>query len=336
MILFDVYHLPQWNFLRSSIHSVEAEERIVCCVDRSKLVSIIRKELNGGTFIHFGSYRNNFGFLSMVFLIIIPRTLWLIYILRKLKVTYVISANYQSNLAARFWGIPNIVFNDDPRKGVIQIARFAANVTYLTKGLKYPGTRELNCLKEWAYLAPKYFSPDRGVLTSMGLSPFGYIMLREVSTETTNYSQQKAGMLITAEVPEGVTVILSLENKKMRAQVPIGWTILEEPVNDIHSLMFFARGFASTGDSMAREAAELGAPSFYSGIRDMGANKVLIDMGLMEQATAEEAIARLCSLKPITDVQAEVNRRQEIRERIAREWDDVNELIQSHLKETKK
>ena len=41
----------------------------------------------------------------------------------------------------------------------------------------------------------------------------------------------------------------------------------QEPIEDIHSLIYYAAGLVSSGDSMAREAALLGVPSYYLGIR---------------------------------------------------------------------
>lgn len=267
----------------------------------------------------------------MLFFIILPRFLWLLYILKKNKVQFVVTANYQANLAAKFWGIPNIVFNDDPRKGVIQIASFAADITYVTKGISFSGATELNCLKEWSYLAPKYLHPNIHALSELHLKPFGYIMVREVSTKTTNYSHQKAGELISIKSNPSYPVVISLEDKSTRNSVPADWIVLEEPVKDIHSLMFYSRGFVSSGDSMAREAAELGVPSYYAGSRDMEANKVLIDLGLMKHRSAQEAWTELNSLPNITDVQNEESNRQAMREKLASDWDDVNDVIKNHL-----
>ena len=44
---------------------------------------------------------------------------------------------------------------------------------------------------------------------------------------------------------------------------------------------YFSKVVISSGDSMAREGAQLGVPSFYCGVRDMFSNRILIDKGLM-------------------------------------------------------
>lgn len=331
MVLFDVYHLPQWNFLKNAIHSIPLDERLVCCVDRSRLAQIIRKELNGGELKILGSYRYNFNKLSMLMLIILPRILRLILIIKKYKIQFVVSANYQSNLAAKICGIPNIVFNDDPRKGVIQIAKFSSDIVYMTKGFSIPGTVELNCLKEWAYLSPRYFRPDPSILIPLGLEPFSYLMLREVSTKTTNYSHQKSDQLINANIGDSKRVIISLEDKSKVSLVPKHWTILQEPLQDIHSLMFFAAAFVSTGDSMAREAAELGVPSFYAGSRQMIANEVLVKKGLLFSGTVDDIITHIESIE-VPNLEREIEHRESIRMKLDSEWEDVNQIIKEHIK----
>ncbi|MCF8461745.1 MAG: hypothetical protein K9G46_13560 [Flavobacteriales bacterium] len=264
-------------------------------------------------------------------LIILPRILRLILIIKKYKIQFVVSANYQSNLAAKICGIPNIVFNDDPRKGVIQIAKFSSDIVYMTKGFSIPGTVELNCLKEWAYLSPRYFRPDPSILIPLGLEPFSYLMLREVSTKTTNYSHQKSDQLINANIGDSKRVIISLEDKSKVSLVPKHWTILQEPLQDIHSLMFFAAAFVSTGDSMAREAAELGVPSFYAGSRQMIANEVLVKKGLLFSGTVDDIITHIESIE-VPNLEREIEHRESIRMKLDSEWEDVNQIIKEHIK----
>ena len=68
-------------------------------------------------------------------------------------------------------------------------------------------------------------------------------------------------------------VLFSLEDKSKRDLYPKEWLLLEEPMEDIHSLIYYCAGLVSSGDSMAREASLLGVPSYYLGIRhNMPAN----------------------------------------------------------------
>ncbi|HKL97017.1 MAG TPA: hypothetical protein VJ856_07080, partial [Paludibacteraceae bacterium] len=75
----------------------------------------------------------------------------------------------------------------------------------------------------------------------------------------------------------------SLEKKDKFKDYPQHWILLNEPVNDIHSLIYYSFGLISSGDSMAREAALLGVPSYYLGIRySMPANAVAADVGSLD------------------------------------------------------
>jgi predicted glycosyltransferase len=65
----------------------------------------------------------------------------------------------------------------------------------------------------------------------------------------------------------------------MAKSFPLDWQLLDEPVEDIHSLIYYSRGLISSGDSMAREAALLGVESYYLGVRDMPANSVASRFG---------------------------------------------------------
>ena len=63
---------------------------------------------------------------------------------------------------------------------------------------------------------------------------------------------------------------------------PKDWILLEEPVEGIHSLIYYSCALISSGDSMAREAALLGVPSYYLGIRyDMPANYAASRLGVL-------------------------------------------------------
>ena len=74
--------------------------------------------------------------------------------------------------------------------------------------------------------------------------------------------------------------MLSLEDKSTKERYPEDWILLEEPVEGIHSLIYYSCALISSGDSMAREAALLGVPSYYLGIRyDMPAKSCCIKAG---------------------------------------------------------
>ena len=111
--------------------------------------------------------------------------------------------------------------------------------------------------------------PNEKVLEAYGVKPKEYIFLREVTVGTINYTGQESGAILGIKdmIPAGMKVLFSLEEKKRRGEYPADWILLQEPIEDIHSLIYYSAGLMSSGDSMAREAALLGVPSYYLGIR---------------------------------------------------------------------
>ena len=138
-----------------------------------------------------------------------------------------------------------------------------------TNGKILPKDKVMPCLKEWAYLNPRTFVPKVEVLEKYGVKPKEYMFLREVSVGTINYAGQASGAILGIKdmIPTGMRVLFSLEEKKRRDEYPADWILLQEPIEDIHSLIYYSAGLVSSGDSMAREAALLGVPSYYLGIR---------------------------------------------------------------------
>ena len=64
---------------------------------------------------------------------------------------------------------------------------------------------------------------------------------------------------------------------------------IRDSTTDLHTLMFHARCVLSTGDTVAREGALLGVPSFYLGSRDLPINRKLINRGRLFWPSSEEA-----------------------------------------------
>ena len=111
--------------------------------------------------------------------------------------------------------------------------------------------------------------------------------------------------------------------KKRRDEYPADWILLQEPIEDIHSLIYYAAGLVSSGDSMAREAALLGVPSYYLGIRySMPANAAASKVAsLQNQRTMgfEEWIGSLP-----TDPEECAKKQDVLRKHIDSEFIDIN------------
>ena len=326
-VLVDIYHLPQFNFFKNAILTFDPEEVDIYCVNRGKLFPVMQHELPGYKINCIGDYKYNNGMFSMVFRIILPRIMTLFARISRRKHRFIITANYQANFVARLKGIPNIAFNDDPRKFVFPLLKFSADEVYLPPfGPEFDDVKKFNALKEWAYLAPNYFSPNVKALGPYGLNPKEYIFIREVSTKTSNYlSQQKDIVLSIAEqFQKDWKVVLSLENKANKSLYPSDWIILEEPVEDIHSLMYYSSVVLSSGDSMAREGAMLGVPSIYAGNRFMPANEILIDMDMLVKLDPEEVVPMI---KGIFDGTKAFKEQEAFRQYLTGHWDDITDLI---------
>lgn len=186
----------------------------------------------------------------------------------------------------------------------------------------------LPVLKEWSYLAPSSFHPDITALAPYNVSPKKYIFLREVSVETMNYIGQQAGCIlhIANLIPKNLKVLFSLEKKDKRHLYPQDWILLQEPLKDVHSLIYYSRGLVSSGDSMAREAAMLGVPSYYLGVRhSMPANETAHEVaGLHNEKTMPiEQWMKQLSL-PEKEL---VERQEQQRKQIGEKFIDIKQYI---------
>ncbi|NND80627.1 MAG: DUF354 domain-containing protein [Maribacter sp.] len=331
-VLIDIYHLPQFNFFRNTILTLDPSEVDIYCVNRGKLLSVVEYELPDYNIICIGDYKHNKGMFSMIFKIIIPRIYKLFKDMNSKKYKFVVTANYQANFVAKLKGIPNVAFNDDPRRFVFPLLKFSADEVFLppfekrSKGVKY-----FNALKEWAYLSPKYFIPMASALEAHNLERKKYIFIREVSTETSNYLSQTQDLIlsISKKIPTTTKVILSLEDKDKASAYPKGWKILKEPVKDIHSLMYFSQIVISSGDSMAREGAMLGVPSIYVGIRDMPANVILIKKDMLLKLEPEALVETTIK---ILKGEMKFQEQDTFRQSLLEEWDDVTNLVLNKIK----
>lgn len=333
-VLIDIYHLPQFNFFKNAILTFTPEEVDVYCVNRGKLLQVIQHELPNYNIKCIGDYKHNKGMYSMIFKIIIPRIFRLYQEIHSSKYKFILTANYQANFIGKLKGIPNIAFNDDPRKFVFPFLKFSADEVYLPPfGTQYKGVKFFNALKEWSYLSPRYFTPDVSALKFYNLEPKNYIFIREVSTKTSNYLNQDQDIILSVadRFPSDLKVVLSLENKENTGNYPKNWIILKEPVTNIHSLMYYSNVVVSSGDSVAREGAMLGVPSIYAGIRDMPANEILIKKGMLLKLNAEEIVPTIVE---VINGGKKFEIQDNFRKSLFDEWDDITALILNKSEQT--
>jgi len=326
-VFLDLYHIPQYNFFRNTIYQLGPDNVDLGCVNRGKLADIIKYECPEYNLYVYGDYKNNNGLLSMTTKIILPRLFSLVRLFKRNKYDLVGTAHYQANMAAHFLGIHNFSILDDPRLGVFQIVKLVTSELYLPLfSDKYPNIKKFNALKEWAYLSPKYFKPDSKILDEYKLKEKDYLFIREVATDTSNYLSQDKNLILHLSkiLKDKYKVVLSIENKTIIDFYPKNWIILKEPVSDIHSLMYYSKTVISSGDSMAREGAILGVPSIYCGIREMAANKVMIDKGMLFHKYVKDVPQ---FIDQIINNDVKIEEQDKFREKLEDEWVDVTEFI---------
>lgn len=325
-ILVDISHPAHLNFFKNAIQLLKEEKHdvIITALNRGKLPNILLEELNGFSIKLNGRHRG--GKWSIIFEANILRFLQQLRYVFSKKIDIAISCGSFTTGAIFKYILfkPNIQFDDDPERKVNVFLEKLTSTKLIFPPI-YKGSNKIvivNALKEWAYLSPDYFKPDPDVLQKYGISPKKYIFIREVSTASLNYKFQQSNLVtkIANKFPEKLKVILSLENKSTASQYPESWLILKEPVKDIHSLMYFSRLLISTGDSMAREGSMLGVPSIYCGERDMAANRIMIDKGML---FIKNIIQVPDFIQYIVNNKIGIEGQDNFRESLRSDWDDV-------------
>ncbi|HOH98071.1 MAG TPA: DUF354 domain-containing protein [Candidatus Cloacimonadota bacterium] len=333
-LIIDIGHPAQLNFLKIAIERLALKHTVfVSYLNRGKLPVIMRRELSKFTLVQVGEHRG-----SLYSILVHANFLRLLEFMRFIimnRIDLGINGGVPLGLALKFLGRKHIQFDDDiERKLTIFLEIITSDklivfpdyqVTHISR--KWKNLQFVHSLKEWAYLSPAYYKPDSSIPQAYGLTPGSYIFLREVSNKTVNYMGHESGLICKYQQTIDslqLKVILSLEDKSTQEQYPENWTILQEPVDDIHSLMYFSRYVISSGDSMAREGAMLGVVSIYCGFRDMIANRYIQEFGLLFWVKSEPDMDVVFSNKLIHDQEA-------YRRGLLESWIDVNDLIVSTI-----
>lgn len=334
-VLIDILHPAHINFFKNIADTCEksGHEVVITALNRGKVPAIVQREFPNRPVHIIGRHRGTR--YSIIMEANIGRFLRMLWFFLQHRPTVGLSVgSFVSGFCFKLFNRKNYQVDDDPERFMnVLLEKFTATKLFFPPGVlsDHPKVINFNCLKEWAYLSPRYFQPNEDVLTAYGLEKKQYFFIREVSTGTFNYMGQARNPVagISRDFPEEYRVLLSLEDKSTRDQYPEDWIILQEPVDDIHSLMYYSRAVISSGDSMAREGAMLGVPSIYCGEREMHANQLLIDKGILFHLPIEgtlELIRRLSS-----DDGLPGKDQAEIRQELLTEWDDINQLLMREI-----
>ena len=332
-ILFDIKHPAQLNLFKGISKELRDEnwDVTICYLQRGKLPGIIKKEYPGFNTVAVGS--SNGTKWSILWDGNIKRTLAFLHLIKKENFNICVAASsIPLALACKIAGIPVIQFYDDPeRKRINRINASLSNQLFFPPIVKKNNKVSVfNCLKEWSYLSPGRFNPAERTLNQYKLTPYEYIFVREVSNKSFNYYNQQDGIIssFAGKINASTKVILSLEDKSYANRYPAHWTILQEPVEDIHSLIYYSRMVVSSGDSMAREGAMLGVPGIYCGMRKMKANELLMQAGLLQHLPGDSAVPVINKgIEEIFDREKQTG----IRNRLLEQWDDMTNFMKEQI-----
>ena len=333
-ILFDINHPVDINFFKKSIYALKGDGHSILIVfrDRGSLAKILEYEIPDIETIRFGSHQQ--GFVGKV-VGQLRRDYDLVSFFRKKDVNLVVSFGPTSVLASKVCRIPYLAFDDDFE---YKIPFYHANL-FATRHI-YPdfidydssNTYKYNGFKELAYLHPNSLVKSTGILSKYGLKPENYVFIREISNVSLNYRTKNTllsevlGMLKN----RNLKIVLSIENKELGEELRDQCIVLEEPVEDIFSLMAHSLFAISSGDTVARETSLMGVPTIYTGGRSMAVNKSLVDNSLMFEASELEGVKKAMS-------RFDVNFKQESAKRLdsllKENWEDTTHVILRHIKD---
>jgi predicted glycosyltransferase len=287
-ILIDMVHPADVNFYKNSIKELlkKDNEIIVTYIMRGSLGNIINQEYKNFNvkIICIGKHykqkiTKGLGVFDRVF------KLLKFMVGKKIDITTGFASFYIA-IASRIMRINSVIFYDDYEyKQVYGLCKVFATKFIIPFSIKDRGKNVHRAYdyKELAYLGNRYFTPEKTSLKKYGLIPKKYVFVREVVNYSLNYTHLKSNLsnILRAIEQMKLPVVLSLEDKSLIKDYNNKCIILEEPVVDIYSLIYFSKFVISSGDSVAREAALLGVPTLYTGKRDMAINNNLIKEGLL-------------------------------------------------------
>ena len=294
-ILIDIVHMADVNFYKESIKLLRSKghEVIISVMNRGMLPEVVKKELGKATTIGDHSKGNLIGKSYSN----IKRVNLLVKFIKNIKPDIVTSFSYYPAAAVYGNNIPSVIFHDDAEyKKQFRLCKLFAKKLIIPDFISAKGKniRKYHSYKEWAYLNPKYFKPNESFIKKYHLKKNGYVVIREIAPVSLNYNSNNKidyHQIIELLKKRGLKVIVSLEDKS-RAHQFKNCIILKEPVKEFYSILYHALALISSGDTMAREAALLGVPTFYVGKREMQINKELVEKNFIKIIRNPDSLAK--------------------------------------------
>ena len=267
-LLIGIGHPAHVHFFKNFIHNFQEKGHEVRIIARDKEVTIdLLKKYHLEYELFSGHKRSLMGKL----LEIPQNDLIFLKAAKKFNPDILIGINnYTSAHVGIYSGIPSIIFTDTEEAALGNILTFPFATTICTpscflndlgkKQVRYHGYHEL------AYLHPKYFTPDPGVLDQAGISKGeNYFLLRFIlwaASHDIGLSGMRRDSVTTLiqSLEEHGRVLISSERTLDPALEK--YRLKTSPEN-IHSLMSFASLYMGEGGTMAAEAAILGTPAIH-------------------------------------------------------------------------
>jgi predicted glycosyltransferase len=331
-IIFDLHHPADINFFKNSIHlllnkgiNIELTVRT-----RGRLIKILQKELPDIPYMVIGKHHSG---ISMKLFGGFKRELELLFYLKKINYDVGIAFGPEICFVSKILGKPSIVFGDDYEyKLSFYLSKFAATCFSVPDCIPATGGNlyKFKGLKELAYLHPKYFKPNKKILDQYGLKSNEYVFLREIANTSLNYRNISSWLHTISEYLRKMNfqVLISLEDKSLINKFK-DCIVLEEPIEDIYSLLCFAALTISSGDTMARESCLVGTPTIYTGGRDMYVNNELIRKKCMFKI--DNPLNVIPMIKYIVENDLKNKVIETINYNIKYEWEDVTEIIVDNI-----
>ncbi len=213
--------------------------------------------------------------LSIVFkgsLELLSRDIKLFNFCKKNKPDLLIGTDSAITHVGKLLNIPSIVYNEDDYeinkffcKLSYPFAKFIVSPDYTSVGSYTEKKISYHGIQKMSYLNPKYFSPDKGVLKSLGLNENDkFFIVRLVSLTSGHDIEGKHRGLderllrkIIAKLERKGKVYITSESTLNDEFSKYKISILP---NKMHDLMYFASLFIGDSQSMCAEAGILGTP----------------------------------------------------------------------------
>ncbi len=263
-VLFGIGHPAHVHFFRNAIRKLEEDGHEVRIIARDKEITLKLLDAYGFDYQLYGKYRNNFaGKIAEI-----PYNDYLFYKIAKEFKPDILAGILQYPVAhvGKIINKPSIIFTDTEHAANNLVCPFADvictpacyKIDFGKKQIRYDGYKEL------AYLHPNYFKPDPSVLADLGLSKNDKFIIIKLNswaawhdTYSKGFSYEFLEKVIKSFEEYGFVFISSDNNLPMNFQK----YRLNNPPENMHSILHFAQLYIGEGETMATESAILGTPS---------------------------------------------------------------------------